>query len=73
VLLVPFIQRDRPALGTVLVAWDGSRAAARAVGDAMPLLEQAGRVELVTVLAGGAGEVQLPGFNIARHLARHGI
>ncbi|WP_204349535.1 hypothetical protein, partial [Stenotrophomonas maltophilia] len=36
VLLVPFIQRDRPALGTVLVAWDGSRAAARAVGDAMP-------------------------------------
>jgi nucleotide-binding universal stress UspA family protein len=72
VLMVPYIQRRRPAFGTVLVAWDGSRASARAVADAMPLLKIASRVEVVTV-TNGRSEVDLPGFNIARHLARHGI
>lgn len=33
---------------TVAVAWDGSRAAARAVRDAIPLLRQAGSVRLLT-------------------------
>jgi nucleotide-binding universal stress UspA family protein len=57
----------------VVVAWDGSAKAARAVGDAMPFLRAAEAVEVVTV----TGEKQLPdaleGADIARHLARHGV
>src|SRR5260370_21608361 len=34
VLIVPFIQKDRLKLDHVMVCWDGSRAAARAVADA---------------------------------------
>src|SRR5512140_1857135 len=50
-LILPQKPRSRPfELGTVAVAWDFSRAAARAVSDAMPLLEKARRVRVVTVL-----------------------
>lgn len=73
ILMVPYIQRERAVLGKVLVAWDGGRAAARALGDAMPLLRKAGKVELITVQPAGGTAPDLPGFNIARHLSRHGI
>jgi nucleotide-binding universal stress UspA family protein len=59
----------------VLAAWDGSAPAARALGDALPLLRQAGRVSLVVVdperLGGRVGE--RPGADMAAHLARHGV
>ena len=65
-----------PSVGRrVLVAWDASREAARAVADALPLLKAAGHV--VTLSANpesGAGHHgELPGADIARHLARHGV
>jgi len=57
----------------IMVAWDGSAKAARALNDALPFLRAASRVELVSV----AGEKDLthtvPGAEIAPHLARHGI
>jgi len=34
----------------VAIAWDGSRVAARAVGDALPLLERASEIHVVTVV-----------------------
>jgi len=48
VLLVP---EDRPpsAFGHALIAWDGSRVAARAVADAMGFLSRADKVTIVTV------------------------
>jgi hypothetical protein len=46
VICVPFIQKEPLKLDRVMVCWDGSRAAARAIGDAMPLLQRAGRVEV---------------------------
>jgi nucleotide-binding universal stress UspA family protein len=60
----------------VLVAWDGSHEAARAVHDALPLLVRAERgVSLVVVdperLAGRTGDQ--PGADMAAHLARHGV
>ncbi|QCI67071.1 universal stress protein [Phreatobacter stygius] len=73
VLMVPYIQRDGPAFGTVLVAWDGSQVAARSVGDAVPLLTSAKRVQVVTVLAGRQERPEIPGFDIVSHLSRHGI
>ena len=56
--------------GTVLVAWNGSREAARAVAEAMPFLKQAGQVIVVIVREDNGATF---GGDIARHLARHGI
>ena len=53
----------------VVVAWDGGGRAARAVGDALPLLARADSVEIVCVTEGGASD--LAGSDIARHLSRH--
>lgn len=55
---------------TLVVAWDGSREAARAVAEAMPFLRRASQVMIVTVLQGDDDET---GGDIARHLSRHGI
>src|SRR5215210_4138215 len=49
VLVVPYIQSTGLKLDRVLVCWDGSRNAARAIGDAMPFLRRAGAIEVVTV------------------------
>jgi nucleotide-binding universal stress UspA family protein len=73
VIVVPYIHKGPAKLGHVLVAWDGSSVAARALNDALPLLKVAGRVEIVTVTPVGTPNDELPGFNISRHLARHGI
>jgi nucleotide-binding universal stress UspA family protein len=75
VLAIPFAG-EFPTIGErVLVAWNASREAARALNDALPLLLGA---KQVTVLAinpqrgvGGHGDV--PAADIALHLARHGL
>ena len=48
-IVVPYIQKAGLKLDRVMVCWDGSRTAARAVADAMPLLERAKAVEIVIV------------------------
>jgi nucleotide-binding universal stress UspA family protein len=72
VLIVPYIQTAGLKLDRVMVCWDGSRSAARAVGDAMPFLVQAKATEIVMVTGEPAKSDDLPGADIARHLARHG-
>lgn len=61
------------SLDSVAVAWDSSRAAARAVSDALPLLQRAKQVRVFTVL----NEKELPARHrsaeLKAHLARHGI
>ena len=48
-LVWPETPRSRPfELGTVAVAWDFSRAAARSISDALPFLEKARKVRVVT-------------------------
>jgi nucleotide-binding universal stress UspA family protein len=73
VLIVPYIQRKGLTLDRVLVAWDGSRSAARAVADAMPLLVRAKATEVLTVASEPAKSDEMPGADIAHHLARHGV
>jgi nucleotide-binding universal stress UspA family protein len=74
VLIVPYTQRDGLKLDRILCCWDGSRAAARAVNDALPLLRRTTAVELVIVDQGGnEPEPDLRGVEIRRHLARHGV
>jgi len=54
----------------VAVAWDGSREAARSVGLAMPFLEAAGHVSVITV----SGEEDIEGATeLGRYLSRHGV
>jgi nucleotide-binding universal stress UspA family protein len=75
VLAVPYAG-DFPVMGErVLVAWNASREAARAINDALPLLAQA---KTVTVLAvnprfGVRGHGDVPAADVALHLARHGV
>src|SRR6476661_2658224 len=74
VLVLPEVPRARPfELGTVAVAWDFSRAAARAISDAMPLLEKARKVRIVTVTNEKRLDSKHSGEALARNLARHGI
>jgi nucleotide-binding universal stress UspA family protein len=71
-LVVPYIQRDGLKLDRVMVCWDGSRSAARAVGDAMPFIVRAKAAEIVIVATESAKSDEMPGADIAHHLARHG-
>jgi len=72
VLVVPYIQKEGLKLGRVMVCWDGSRSAARAVGDALPLLQRAGKVDVV-VVERKERRNDLRGMEIAEHLARHKV
>ena len=75
VLAIPYIGAG-PTLGErVLVAWDGSREAARALNDALPFLKRAKVVSVVAINASmrpGSHGSQV-GADIALHLARHGV
>ncbi len=73
VVIVPYIQKDAVKLDRVMVCWDGSRNAARAAADAMPLLQRAKSVEVVVVSRARGSSKELPGADIAQHLARHGL
>jgi nucleotide-binding universal stress UspA family protein len=73
VVVVPYIQKEGLKLDRVMVCWDGSRNAARAVADALPILQKAKSVEVVVVLGGHGKSKELPGADIAHHLARHGL
>ena len=70
-VMVPYIHKDGLKLERVMVCWDGSRPAARAVADAMPLLARAGRVDVVIVQQAKSDE--MPGADVAEHLARHDL
>jgi len=47
-IVLPFAGQFETVASRVLVAWDDSRAAARAVSDSLPLLRQAEQVQVVT-------------------------
>jgi len=73
VLVVPYIQRDGLKLDHVMVCWDGSRNAARAIADSLPFLKRAKSVEVVVVAGDPGKRDEIPGADIAHHLARHGL
>lgn len=73
-LVLPQTARSRPfELGTVALAWDFSRSAARAVSDALPLLEKARTVRIVTVTNEKKLDTKRSSEELAKNLARHGI
>ena len=73
VIFVPYIQKSGLKLDRVMLCWDGSRAATRAINDAMPFLEKAKQVELVIVSSKAGKANELTGADMGQHLARHGL
>jgi nucleotide-binding universal stress UspA family protein len=72
VIVVPYIQKAGLTLERVLACWDGGRTAARAIGDAMPLLERAKAVDLVIVAEERKND-EISGGAMSEHLARRGV
>jgi len=60
-------------LDDILIAWDGSAPAARAVGDALPILKAAETVRIVTATDNAAAEEVRSGEALIEHLAEHDI
>jgi nucleotide-binding universal stress UspA family protein len=71
VLVVPYIQKSGFSVKRVMVCWDGSRAAARAIGDSLPLISKANAVQVLTVITGKFDENDVSGADVAAHLARY--
>jgi nucleotide-binding universal stress UspA family protein len=73
VVMVPYIQKAPFKIDNVMVCWDGSRTAARAVSDAIPVIRKSGSVEIVIVTNERGKETDIEGADIGQHLARHGL
>ncbi|MDB5608179.1 MAG: Universal stress protein family protein [Bradyrhizobium sp.] len=74
-IVVPYIQKDGLKLDHVVCCWDGSRAAARAINDGLPLLVKAKTVDLLIVLNEKTDNPPnvIRGAEMAKHLARHDV
>lgn len=73
VLVLPDDGHEEFSLGKVVIGWDFSRAAARAVGDALPLLRQAGDVRVVVVSNDKEASDKVSTAEFMTHLSRVGV
>jgi nucleotide-binding universal stress UspA family protein len=75
VLMLPYAPSMKSIGDHVVVAWDGSREAARAVRDALPLLASAKRVTVMTVgeRARSGEQAARSQERLAAYLGAHGI
>lgn len=75
VLVVPFAGSYSHVGQRVVIAWNGSREAARAVGDAIPMIQGAKSVQVLALHAHRPSEETgaVPQVDIIDHLACHGI
>jgi nucleotide-binding universal stress UspA family protein len=72
-LIVPYIGAGARFGRRVMIAWDAGREAARAVADAMPLLQRADSVTVLAINPRRGDHGPQPGADISLHLARHGL
>jgi nucleotide-binding universal stress UspA family protein len=74
-LLLPYAGSLPSTFSQVVVAWNGSREAARAASDALPLLTAADRVLVIAAEAQGqaAEAIDVSEVDLAAFLARHGV
>ncbi len=72
VLIVPYIGVPDDNPNNVVIAWDGSSTATRAVHAAVPLLDKSDKITVLVVEKKPSGAGQ-PGADIATYLARHGL
>ena len=72
-VVMPETARRPPGVDTVVVAWDFSRPAARAVWDALAILQKAKTVRVVTVINEKVIDSTRSGEELAKYLSRHGV
>ncbi len=75
IIIVPADYEVRPFKEEAAVAWDASRSAARALTDAMQILETKKKLDILTINPDGEEERHgdMPERDIVAHLKRHGI
>ena len=73
ILMVPYIYSGPLKLDRILICWDGSRQAARAVHDAMPFLHRAKAIDAVAVNEDSATVGEASSEALQKHLARHDL
>jgi nucleotide-binding universal stress UspA family protein len=72
VLLVPEHAKGA-SVGRIVIAWDGTAPAVRALNESLPLLARAEEVFVVTVAEESASAPTRTGQRICEHLSRHGV
>jgi nucleotide-binding universal stress UspA family protein len=72
-LAVPIVGRPPDVGRRVVVAWTASRESARALNDAIPLLQGADSVIVIALRRPGDGPSSMPPVDIVAHLVAHGI
>jgi nucleotide-binding universal stress UspA family protein len=72
-IIVPNNYAVRPFTEYAVVAWDGSRPAARALTDAMQILETKTRLDVVCVTSSAEERAPQTVPSIVRHMERHGV
>jgi nucleotide-binding universal stress UspA family protein len=73
VLILPAVGSFATIGKRILVAWNPSREATRAVTDAIPLLQRADNVHVMAVNPKAGEHGSVPGADIGLYLARHGV
>jgi len=75
VLIVPYVGSYNANAKRVLIAWDASTSAVRAITAAIPLLRRAENVDVVVFNADDRGDKhgEQPGADVGLWLARHGV
>ncbi len=72
-IVVPSGYEVRPFKEYAVIAWDGGSRSARALSDAMQILETKSRLDVLSIGKKPAMESGASDRNILRHLNRHGI
>jgi nucleotide-binding universal stress UspA family protein len=75
VLILPYAGQFNPNCERVMVAWNGGRESVRSLHDALPLLQQAKQVNLLSLLRAGTEVTELESSLaiLCSHLAHHNI
>lgn len=73
VMLVPYIGSTAFQPKNVLVGWDGSSTATRAIHAALPVLEKAEKITVLVIEKRASRDEGQPGADVANYLARHNM
>jgi nucleotide-binding universal stress UspA family protein len=73
ILVIPYIGHFQTVGTRILVGWNNSREAARAVNDAIPLLAKAASITILEAGPRKSATDDVTSAGITRHLTRHGI